>query len=260
MKIWIISDIHEDITRLREWIKILEERKCEKLICLWDLVWVSVPYYWYMQSRDSNSVVNVIKEKCEHIVSWNHDLYCTKTLPTSSPFQFPNNRYDLSYPEKDKLAWWKIWLNDTNELESLLTHDNISFLKKLDQSKLIEVDWINILISHRIYPDLWGVTKNEFNTTSSLWDRYNYMSDIGATINLVWHSHKHKRRFSRNWIADINFWNKYYFNIKVEWFILPCTCNWTFANGVTVLDTKEKYIELVPLWTTPHKIPDWNYL
>ena len=44
MKIGIISDIHEDIKRLKEALAILHKQKCDQIVCLRDFVGYSVQY------------------------------------------------------------------------------------------------------------------------------------------------------------------------------------------------------------------------
>lgn len=45
MKLGILSDIHEDITSLNTALRIFEDKKCDKLLCLGDILGYDPNYY-----------------------------------------------------------------------------------------------------------------------------------------------------------------------------------------------------------------------
>lgn len=131
MKLGIISDIHEDIIRLKEALAVLEKEKCDKIACLGDMVGYAVPYFHYLSSRNSNEVVDLIRKKMDFVVLGNHDLYHIKQIPKSkNGFHYKKNWYDLDFEVRKKFAGNKIWLYENNELPSLLNSGNLKYLKK----------------------------------------------------------------------------------------------------------------------------------
>lgn len=256
MKVWIIADLHEDIIRTNEAISLLKEQKCEKIICLWDILGIAVPFYGYMKSRNGSEVIKVVKENCDVILIGNHDLFCIKKLPEYSDFDYPENWYSLDYPTRVKLANNKIRLHENNELSPLISDEEKEYVKNLPESLIEEIDGIKILFSHWIYPDLAGVTKFEAKDISECKEHFDLMEKNGCTINFAGHAHHKRYSFSKEWLMDINFNQKVKVNNSPIWFVVPCVANWTFPNGVTIFDTKTMEVEFLPLNTPPHIVPE----
>lgn len=256
MRIWIIADLHEDIIRTKEAIALLKTKKCEKIVCLWDILWVSVPYYWYMKSRNWSEVIKIIKENCDIVLLWNHDLYVTKKTPKSWTFKYPKNWYSLDYQTRLKLSKWQIWLHENNELSPLISDAEIKYIHSLPEYIIEDIDWIKILFSHWIYPDLAWSTKFEASQKDDYKNNFDFMKTNKCIINIAGHSHKKKYFFSEDWIIDIDFNVKFKANKTPSWFIIPCVANWTEPNWVAIFDTKSMKMEYLPLNTKPHIVPD----
>ena len=96
MKIGFVSDIHEDINSLKEALRILDFQKCDKIVCLGDIVGYSVPFYGFLSSRNASEVIELLKKKCDIIVAGNHDLFAIRKLPKyKAGFKYPKNWYTL---------------------------------------------------------------------------------------------------------------------------------------------------------------------
>ena len=90
MLLGILADIHEDIIRMQEGIEILSTRHVDEIICLGDVVGFCVPYYSYLVTRDSNKVIEWVKENCPISVMGNHDLYAIRKTPLNCErFKYP---------------------------------------------------------------------------------------------------------------------------------------------------------------------------
>lgn len=61
MKLGILSDIHEDVTNLKKAIRDMEKSNCDELICLGDIVGFSHFYEEYIEQRDANECISIIK-------------------------------------------------------------------------------------------------------------------------------------------------------------------------------------------------------
>lgn len=68
-KIAIISDIHGNREALKTAIKDIKKRKCDKIICLGDII---------SKGKFSNECVELIKENCDVVLRGNCDDYFTK--------------------------------------------------------------------------------------------------------------------------------------------------------------------------------------
>ena len=256
MKIWIIADLHEDIIRTKEAIKLLKDNNCEKTVCLWDLVWVAIPYYWYMKSRNWSEVIKLVKEHCDVVVVWNHDLYCIKKNPQSSKFKYPVNWYSLDYQTRNSLANWDLWLMEENELSAIISDEEKKYISSLPEYKIIEYDGIKILFSHWIYPEFTWTTKFKAETLEDYDALFDFMKQYDCKINIVWHSHRRRYFFSEKWLLDLNFNIKFKLGSNFWWFVIPCVANWTEQNWVAIFDTKSLEIEFLPLNTKPHIVPE----
>lgn len=256
MKVWIIADLHEDIIRTKEAISLLKEQNCDKIVCLWDLIGIAVPYYGYMKSRNWSEVIKIIKENCDIVLAGNHDLFTTKKLPTSGEFNYPENWYSLDYPTKVKLADGKVWLHEEDELYPLITDEEKQYINSLPEFIIEEIDGIKILFSHRIYPDFAWTTKFKAQELKDYEKNFAFMKENNCVINFAGHAHRKRYSFSEKWIIDIDF-NK---SIKVDespmWFVIPSAANGTFPNWVCIFDTKTMEVEFLPLNTPLHIVPE----
>lgn len=255
MKIWIIADLHEDIIRTKEAIDLLKNNNCEKIICLWDLIWVAVPYYWYMKSRNWSEVIKMIKENCDLVLVWNHDLYSIKKIPQSWKFKYPKNWYSLDYQTRSSLANWDLWLMEENELSPMVSNEEKEYISNLPEYKIVEYDDIKILFSHWIYPDFTWTTKFKAENLENYNELFDFMKKNDCKINVAWHSHK-KRFFSEKWLFDIGFDLKFKVEENIWWFVVPCVANWIEPNWVAIFDTKNLEMEFLPLNTKPHIVPE----
>ncbi|MBU6431667.1 metallophosphoesterase family protein, partial [Patescibacteria group bacterium] len=149
MKLGFISDIHEDIKRLEQALKILKSHKCDKIICLGDIVGYSVPYYGFLWSRNAPEVIKLVKKNCDLVVVGNHDLFAIKKLPKNKAgFKYPKDWYALDYWKRKTLSKDKVWLYEYNELPSLLTKADEKFIDRLPEYIVGNFDGVKILLSH----------------------------------------------------------------------------------------------------------------
>ncbi len=257
MKIGFISDIHEDITRLKEAFKVLEKHKCDKIICLGDFVGYSVPYFGYLKSRNAHEVIELIKKNCDAVVVGNHDLYAIRKLPKyKSGFDYPKNWYSLEYKTRQKISNVKVFLYEHNELSPLLTKVDINYIRKLPEFSIQNFDGLKVFISHWIYPDLVGATKLDPVKPEEYSQHFKFMESHGCRLSVSGHDHRRILLFSSEKMREITF-GKTKLTNKPIGIYCPCVANGIYPNGVMVLDAEKLEIDIIPLNTRPHKIPDW---
>ena len=261
MKIGFISDIHEDIIRLRQAIALLEEHKCDKLICLGDSVGYSVPYYGYLKSRNAHDVLGVVRSKCDIVLAGNHDLFAAKKLPVyTAGFKYPKNWYQLSYAERMKRAEGKLYLYEHDDLPALLTEKEKTYLARLPEYLVRNFDGLKLFLSHYAYPDLIGTFTFEASEPAHVKEHFKFANKHGCHISISGHDHTEGlRTISKNGLKTYRFGK-----VKLEdsdlWISGPCVANGKFANGVMILDTEKMELVSIPLKSKKHKIPKWKDL
>ena len=262
MKIGFISDIHEDIKRLKEAFTILEKEKCSKIVCLGDFTGYSVPYYGFLWSRNAHEVIELLKEKCELTVVGNHDLFSIKKLPKyKTGFIYPANWYSLDYQTRQKLAKGKVYLYEYNELPALLTKEDKKFIIKLPEYVVKKYGDKKIIFSHYAFPDLTGTTTFEPKTTKDVKKHFAFMKKNSCSLSISGHDHKEGMMiFTEKEVREIPFNKKVKITDEPTWLHGPSVVNGSFANGVLCLDTDKMEIVAIPLKTKKHIAPEWRKL
>ena len=124
MKIAIISDIHEDYISLLQAARLIEQKNCDEIVCLGDIVGYSIPFYDYLDTRDASNCVEWVRTNCKYVVAGNHDLYASRKIPVSRvrDFVYQENWYNLSYSQRKEISQNALWLYEDNELSLSLIH------------------------------------------------------------------------------------------------------------------------------------------
>lgn len=190
MRIALFADIHEDIVALKEALLKIEKSGYDVLVCLGDICGFSIPFYHYHKTRDAHGCLNLIREKCDIIIPGNHDMFAARVIPEHSDiFSFPPNWYDLDFKEKKKIAEEHLWLNERDELNPLLTEEDLRFVKSLPEYEVREWENKKILFSHYIYPNLSGFARGFYSIGPEFSDHLKWMTEQGADYSFTAHAH-----------------------------------------------------------------------
>ncbi len=190
MKIGFLSDIHEDVESLKKAIIILEKAGCNELICLGDIVGFSVPTHKYLNTRNANECISIIRTNCSIVIPGNHDLYATRRLPLfTANFNYPQNWYQLPFGEREELADHKIWLYEDHDLSPMLSKKNQIYLSSLEEFQKSEFDGFQLLLSHYAYPDLSGSTTEFIGNQNQLQEHFKFMEMNKCQISFSGHRH-----------------------------------------------------------------------
>ncbi len=101
MKVGVITDIHEDIIKLREVISLAEYHKCDELACLGDIVGFDRRFYGYNSNRSAKLCLDLIRSNCRWIVAGNHDLFAASRTPSySNGFSYPENWFQMNIEDR----------------------------------------------------------------------------------------------------------------------------------------------------------------
>ena len=245
MQLGILSDIHEDVTKLKIAIRQLEKSNCDEIICLGDIVGFSHFYEEFIEHRDANECVSIIKSNCKVVVAGNHDLHAIKKVPAyKAGIKYPKNWYELDYLEKVKLHYGKIWLYD-DELDSKIDKRNLEFLNSLKEYEIAEYDGNRFLFTHFLYPDLAGATTKHLKTREDVDEHFNFMKVKNCLIGFA--GHAHIEGFALVVQNDLKFYpfGNLQINNDLQCIVLPSITSGNNKSGYFIFDTQSFNLKVV---------------
>jgi predicted phosphodiesterase len=249
MKIAIISDIHDDYISLLPAARLIEQKKCDEIVCLGDIVGYSIPFYDYLDTRDASNCVQWVKANCKYVVAGNHDLFAARKAPVSKvrDFKYPENWYSFSYSERKEISENALWLYEDNELSALLNDEDIHYLYHLPESVIVEIEGKNCFFSHFIYPDLSGSAKEFLYAYRDIVDHLTHLKENNCNLSFSGHMHfEGINKLSDKKIVKIGFGKKTTLN-SFDWSSVPSISNSKNANGFIIWDTRLNLIETISL-------------
>ncbi len=248
MRIGIIGDIHEDIVALKEALKIIETRNCDRIICLGDIIGYKVNRYNFLDTRNATECIAMVKANCSEVVIGNNDLYQIKKNPEHNPvFDFPADWFELDYFEKKKLAKDKIFLYDDVELRALITKSDAEYLHALPEFVVGDYDGFKILISHFAFPDPTGQSTYYPKTANEFHGHLAFMKINACTIGFSGHMHFEGVSICSYDSVTRNDFGTISLSQQTQWLYGPCITRGRFRNGFMIFDTKNMELESVPL-------------
>jgi len=246
MRLGFITDIHEDVQNLEKALLILSKEKCDTLICLGDIVGFTIPFYRYIETRNAEECVRLVKESCSVVVTGNHDLYAIKKVPHhKAGFSYSYDWYNLDYEIREKRARNRIWLYEDNEIRCQLSDGAKEFLGNLNEIEFREYDNLKFLFSHFCYPDFSGSAiffpREPFHLTK----HFEYMKENNCFVSISGHGHPEGAI-----IVDENKFSLSGFGIHKliddpQWIVIPCVARTSRLNGVMILDTTSKEFKTI---------------
>ncbi len=190
MKIAFISDIHEDVINLARAFRMIEKLKCDEIVCLGDIVGFCVPYYKYIDTRDANACIKLISENAKYVVAGNHDHFALRKLPSfTDGHEIPGNWYELPFPVRRQMFEPGIWLYEDNELSALLSESAAQYLNDLPEYITVNLGKHKFLLSHYLYPDITGFTKNFYLSDKEFRPHFEFMEKQNAGMAVFGHTH-----------------------------------------------------------------------
>jgi predicted phosphodiesterase len=254
MRIGIISDIHEDGIRLQQAITALERKNCDFLVCLGDMAGFDHRFYSYPYTRNLSYCLSVIKENCRHSIIGNHDLYVMKKVPKWNPvFNFPENWYALSVPERKKLSNGLVW-NFEHDLPVSLEGDLLEWISSLNEFVILEDNELRILLSHSLFPDPTGMLTRKPVKHTDFLPHLGLLAELNCNLGISGHLHPNgvfritqkKILHGRFGLLDLS--------SEMMQLVCPCVADGNQDNGIAILDTSNSTIDAIPLRTPKHQI------
>ncbi|WP_368926055.1 metallophosphoesterase [Serratia marcescens] len=256
MKTGVISDIHEDVVRLEESLKLLEKLGVDEVVCLGDIVGYSVPFYGYLATRDANRCLTLVQQCCSEVVIGNHDLFAIRKVPSAATgFNYPANWYQLDFSQRKALAEERIFLYEDHELPSLLNDNSLSYLHSLPETIVKPFRTHNVLLSHYALPDLTGSCTFEVNHHHDLAAHFTLMNERHCRHGLSGNDHiPGMKIFTPERVVQTGF-ERYELGTGLTWITGPTVSKGTMANGIMIYDSDEMTLSAIALGTPLHQIP-----
>lgn len=256
MKIGVISDIHEDVVRLEESLKLLEKLGVDELVCLGDIVGYSIPFYGYLATRNANRCLELVQQHCSEVVIGNHDLFAIRKIPSAAAnFVYPADWYQRDFTQRKALAGNKIFLYEDHELPSLLNDNSLSYLHSLPETIVKPCRTHNLLLSHYALPDLTGSGTFAVTSHSDVAQHFDLMGKHNCLHGLSGNDHiPGMKIFTHRKVAQTGF-EHHALGAATSWITGPTLSKGTMDNGVMIYDSDALSISAVALGTPVHQIP-----
>jgi predicted phosphodiesterase len=171
VRLAILSDIHEDLNRLKKILKRIDRAGYDKLICLGDISGFSPSYYRYPKTRNASACLELIRKNCEIIVPGNHDLHAAGKIPI-----LPSD------------AGYEYWLHE-EDLDPGYSDEEIAFLASLPEYAILPTPALNILLSHYLEPNLSGIIKGFYWSGKEFGTHFQLMKEFSCKIGFTGHAH-----------------------------------------------------------------------
>ncbi|RLD55064.1 MAG: hypothetical protein DRI97_10235 [Bacteroidetes bacterium] len=171
MRLAILSDIHEDLNRLKKVLNKIDQKGYDLLICLGDISGFSESYYRYPKSRNASACLDLIRRKCEIIVPGNHDLHAAGKIPV-----------------RPAGAEYEYWLHE-EDLDPGYSEEDIAFLASLPEYAILPTPEYNILLSHYLEPNLSGFIKGFYWSVKEFGAHFQLMKEFSCKIGFTGHAH-----------------------------------------------------------------------
>lgn len=248
MRLGFITDIHEDVENLKDAFSVVEKEKCDTVICLGDIVGFTIPFYRYIESRNAEECVKLVRENCSVVVAGNHDLYAVKKIPYhTAGFEYPENWYELDYEIRAKKARNRIWLYEDNEIRCKISDNAKEYLLGLNETEIREYDNIKFLFSHFCYPDFTGSAIFFPRESFHLKKHIDYMRENRCRVSISGHGHPEGTIIvDENQFSFTGFGN-HLLGEDPQWIVIPCVARTSRLNGVMVMDTTSGEFKTIPL-------------
>lgn len=254
MRIGIISDIHEDGLRLQQSIRLLEKSNCDFLVCLGDIAGFDHRFYSYPVTRNLAYCLSSVKNSCRHVIVGNHDLFVLKKIPSwNNIFQFPDNWYELKLEERKEQSRGIVW-NFEHDLPVSINGELFAWLDSLEEYCIVGADDLRILFSHSLFPDPTGMLTRKPVRHRDFMPHIGILPEMGCNLGISGHLHPNGVfRVTGKKIIHGKF-GLLEALPDLRQVVCPCVADGNQDNGVTILDTRQRTLEAIPLRTPKHQI------
>lgn len=230
MRLAILSDIHEDLSRLKRILRRIKWKGYDKLICLGDISGFSEHYYGYPRTRNAPACLELIRKTCEIIVPGNHDLHAAGKIPV--------------LPAGADYEYWP----HEEDLDPGYSAEQISFLASLPEYAILPTPDHNILLSHYVRPNISGIKKGFYSSKEEYLSHLQLMQENNCTIGFAGHSHVGGFfKVTSTQLTHHGYRSHILKDFPVIIGLPPVTRN-NFRNGFSIFDTDSLHLQVIKLF------------
>ena len=171
MRLAILSDIHEDLNRLKKVLDVIGRKGSDMSICLGDISGFSDSFYRYKSKRNAPACLDLVREKCDIIIPGNHDLHAAGMIPDP--------------PAENPHAHWQ----HEEDLDPGYSKEQIQFLSALPKYAVLPTGNYKILLSHYMEPNLNGYIKGFYNNGNEFRSHFRRMQELDCKLGFTGHAH-----------------------------------------------------------------------
>ena len=247
MKLSVISDIHSDLISLQETLREIDKQKCDKILCLGDIVGYNQYFKDSPDGRDADACVRMVRNHCDYVVCGNHDLHAIRKLPSChDELGMPDNWYELDLEERERISKSELWLYE-DEMDDPVSESSFEFLNELPERLVIGTGDFNILATHFIEPDITGTSKISPSVRKDFSLHLKLLKKMNCMVGLVGHAHLEGFvRISRR-DYSMNYYRKSHLHKKRQIIVGPPITRSPGSRGFIMLDTLNREFEAISL-------------
>jgi hypothetical protein len=245
MRLGVLADIHSDLSGLENALHIVEKLNCDRLVCLGDIVGCSYHYQDYLEGRDPDECVRLVRENCDDVIAGNHDLFIARRMPEYfRELNYPENWFELDPGRKKIISEDDAWLFD-DEMPFGHSDASIEYLASLPET--LTVDGGSVYLSHYLFPDLTGSTKTAPAEKSGFIPHLDHLKKQQATIGLIGHAHPEGYAEISDKVTGVFGYRKNNVTCFPAIIIAPAVTRSHARNGLMIFDTVSMLVEAIPL-------------
>ncbi len=247
MKLSVISDIHSDLISLQEALREIDKHKCDKILCLGDIVGFSHHFEGSLDGRNADACVRMVKNHCDYVVCGNHDLHAIKKLPSyHADLGMPDNWYDLDLEERSTISKSQLWLYK-DEMEDPVSESSFEYLSDLPEQIVLGTEDFKILATHFIAPDITGTSKRSPSGHKDFSSHLKLLKKMKCMAGLAGHAHLEgfARISRRNYL--MNYYRQSHLLKKRQIIVGPPVTRNSGSRGFIILDTTSREFEAISL-------------
>jgi predicted phosphodiesterase len=247
MKLSVISDIHSDLISLQEALREIDKQKCDKILCLGDIVGYSHHFEGYLDGRNADACVRMVNNHCDYVICGNHDLHAIRKLSAHhKELGVPEEWYDLDLEERNKISESRLWLYE-DEIEDTVSESSFEFLNELPEYLVVRTGDFNILATHFIEPDITGISKGSPSERKDFYLHLNLLRRMKCQVGLAGHAHLEGfAHISRRKYA-LHYYRKSHLLNSRQIIVGPPISRNTGSRGFIILDTRNRDFEAISL-------------